>query len=161
MKLKVSVILTVALFALAAAAQSKDFINYKHKGVAYGETLPNGARDLGGGLLSNEDYGVTRYAKGKKFYLWLEKITSRDTKGVPNWIVRDVLDFDAPKKNQEFLFSLSSTCTHNGRANPDLIVLAETPARGKKYKVLKAWRVNLKREKFESVSTQGVRCGAE
>ena len=45
--------------------------------------------------------------------LWLEKITDRDSKGVPSWEVKDVLSFDNLKKNQSFMFSYSSTCHAN------------------------------------------------
>ena len=101
MKLNLFLVLTFLLLALDASAQkSKDFVGFKHTGVVYGEKLANGAKDLGGGLLSNENYGVSRFVKDEKEFLWLEKITGRDTSGVPNWIVKDVLDFDTLKKNQ-------------------------------------------------------------
>jgi hypothetical protein len=160
MKLKILLLLTFLTFALGVAAQKKDFIGYKHKGVVVGETLPNGMKDLGGGLLSDENYGVSRFSKGKKHYLWLEKITARNTEGVPNWIVKDYLEFDALKKNQEFLFSYSSTCTTGGNENLDTIVLVEHQPKAKKYKVLKAWKANIAKEKFEKISTQGIECKA-
>ena len=161
MKLKLLSVLTIVLFALNISAQTKDFVGYKHKGVVYDETLPNGAKDLGGGLLSNENYGVSRFLKGKKEYLWLEKITERDTKGVPNWIVKDVLEFDKLNKNQEFLFSYSSACTVGGSENLDTIILAELQPKSKKYKILKAWKANIKRERFEKSSTKGIQCQRE
>jgi hypothetical protein len=161
MKFKLLLILTFIGFSLNVSAQKKDFIGYKHKGVVYEETLPNGAKDLGGGLLSNDNYGVSRFSKGKKEYLWLEKITDRDTKGVPNWIVKDVLEFDVLKKNQEFLFSYSSACTVGGSENLDTIVLAELKPKTKKYKILKAWKANVKREKFEKLSVKGIQCQRE
>jgi hypothetical protein len=144
-----------------ASAQKTDFIGYKHKGVVVGETLPNGAKDLGGGLLSDENYGVSRFSKGKKHFLWLEKITGRSREGVPDWIVRDVLEFDTLKKNQEFLFSYSSTCTTSGKESLDTIVLAELQPKTKKYKILKAWKANIRREKFVKISTRGIQCTAE
>jgi hypothetical protein len=79
MKLRLFFILIFIAFTLNVSAQKKEFVGYKHKGVVVGETLPNGAKDLGGGLLSNENFGVSRFSKGKKHYLWLEKITGRDT----------------------------------------------------------------------------------
>jgi hypothetical protein len=162
MKLKVFLLLTFLVFALDGAAQQKrEFIGYKHKGVVVGEILPNGAKDLGGGLLSDENYGVTRFSKGKKHYLWLEKIAGRDREGVPSWIVKDVLEFDVLKKNQEFLFSYSSTCTTGGKESLDTIVLAEQKPRAKKFKVLKAWKANLAKEKFESLSVKGIECKPE
>lgn len=161
MKIKVLFLLTFLLFTLDVAAQKKEFIGYKHKGIVVGAKLPNGAKDLGGGLLADENFGVTRYSKGKKHYLWLEKITGRGADGVPNWIVKDVLEFDALKKNQEFLFSYSSVCTTGGAENLDTIVLAEHQAKQRKYKVLKAWKANTTAEKFEKISTKGIECKAE
>jgi len=161
MKLKLVLLLTFLIFVFDISAQKREFIGYKHKGVVVGETLPNGAKDLGGGLLSNENYGVTRFSKGRKHYLWFEKITGRNTEGVPSWIVKDILEFDALKKNQEFLFSYSSTCTTNEKKNLDTIVLAELVPKTKKYKVLKAWKANITREKFEKLATKGIQCKTE
>jgi len=158
MKLKLSLLLIFLIVPTIVSAQKKDLIGYRHKGVVYGATLPNGAKDLGGGLLSNENYGVSRFTKGKKFMLWLEKITERDASGVPSWEVRDVLSFDKLKKNQEFLFSYSSSCLQNDKEKLDLIVQAELLPKTKTYKIIRAWRANLKREKFEKISTKGIKC---
>lgn len=142
----------------AIASPQKKYVGYKHRGVLYGETLPNGVRDQGGGLLSNNNYGVSRFTKGKQYMLWLEKITSRDAKGVPTWVVKDVLSFDNLKKNQEFHFSYSSICRQNGKENLDLIVLTEYSPSKKTYQVKRAWRANVKKEKFEKVSEKGIVC---
>lgn len=159
MKLRLFLFLIfITLPAIASPQKKGEFIGYKHKGILYGQTLPNGARDLGGGLLSNPDYGVTRFTKDKKYMLWLEKITHRDEKGVPSWIVKDVLMFDDLKKNREFLFSYSSGCTLNGREDLDLIVLAEYRPEKKIYKVIRAWRANVQKEKFEKISDKGIAC---
>lgn len=151
-------LILIALPVVAAPQKKEEFIGYKHRGVLYGQSLPNGAKDLGGGLLSNGDYGVTRFSKGKKYMLWLEKITHRDVKGVPGWEVKDVLVFDELKKNREFLFSYSSGCSRYGKEDLDLIVMAEFNFQKKSYKVLKAWRANVKKEKFEKVSDKGIVC---
>ncbi|MEP6900525.1 MAG: hypothetical protein ABJA66_02175 [Actinomycetota bacterium] len=161
MRFRLFLLLTFLVLAWNVPAQKKEFIGFKHKGVVVGEILPNGAKDLGGGLLSKENYGVSRFSKGKKHYLWLEKITGRDTSGVPDWIVKDVLEFDTLKKNQEFLFSYSSTCTITGQENLDTIVLAELSPKKKTYKILKAWKANIKKEKLEKISTKGIQCRAE
>jgi len=85
--------------SIFAGTTEREFVGYRHKGVLYGQTLPNGVKDLGGGLLSNENYGVTRFSKGKKYMLWLEKIVERNAKGEPSWEVKDVLTFPNLKKN--------------------------------------------------------------
>ena len=158
MKLKLFLLLVFLVIPALVSAQKKDLIGYRHKGVVYAATLPNGAKDLGGGLLSNEKYGVSRFSKGNKFMLWLEKITERDAKGIPSWEVRDVLTFDKLKKNQEFLFSYSSSCLQNGREKLDLIVQAEFLPKTKTYKIIRAWRANIKRERFEKISIKGIKC---
>ncbi len=158
MKLKLFVLLLFfSLSTFAAPEKKSEFVGYKHKGVLYGETLPNGVKDLGGGLLSNENYGVSRFQKGKKFMLWLEKITERDKKGVPSWEVKDVLTFDNLKKNQAFSFSYSSTCKQNGKENLDLVVMTELSAK-KTYKVIRAWKANIKAGKFQKISDKGIVC---
>ncbi|HEX8289172.1 MAG TPA: hypothetical protein VF556_14320 [Pyrinomonadaceae bacterium] len=146
------------MIAVYAETTGDEFIGYRHRGVARGEKLPNGVRDLGGGLLSDDNYDVTRFEKGNKFMLWFEKIIESDREGVPVWEVIDVLMFDRLKKNQKFMFSYSSTCTENSEENLDLIVLAETSPRKRNYKILRAWRANVEREKFEEVSTEAIRC---
>lgn len=151
-------LLIITLPTAAATAQTKKYIGYEHKGVIYGATLPNGARDLGGGLLSDENYGVSRFSKDGKFMLWLEKITARDAKGVPSWKVKDVLIFPEPKKNQKFLFSHSSGCRQNGRENLDLIVQAKFLPKTKTYKIINVWRANVKKERFEKASSKGIVC---
>ena len=158
MKLKLVLLIIILSLPAIAAPQKKAYIGYKHKGVKYGEVLSNGAKDLGGGLLSNENYGVTRFSIGKQYMLWLEKVTGRDSKGVPNWEVKDVLSFDGLKKNQEFTFSYSSGCIQNGKGDLDLIVLTEYLPATKTYKAVQAWRANTARGKFEKTSTKKIEC---
>lgn len=155
---KISIFLLLFLLFGAAFGQTENYAGYTHKGVVYGETLPNGAKDLGGGLLTDEDYGVSRFSRGKTSMLWLEKIISRDEEGVPFWEVKDVLSFYKLKKNQEFLFSYSSPCAENERENIDMVVMAQFSPKSKTYKVLKAWQVNFETEKFEERSTEQIKC---
>lgn len=158
MKTKILLFLLLVALPTFAITRKSEYIGYKHKGIVYGETLPNGVKDLGGGLLSNEEYGVSRFSKGKKYMLWLEKITSRDAKGIPNWEVKDVLTFDLLKKNQEFFLSYSSGCQQNGKTDIDLIVQTEFVPKDKTYKILRAWKANIKKEKFEKTSKKGIVC---
>lgn len=152
------IVVFAAAFSASAVTPDRKLIGYRHEGVKRGEKLPNGARDLGGGLLSDEDYGVSRFVKGKKYMLWLERIVERNESGVPLWEVLDVLSFDRLKKNQKFLFSYSAPCKQNKKENLDLIVLAESAPKRKTHKVLKAWRADVEREKFRSVSIKGIVC---
>lgn len=158
MKLKLLVLLVLITAPLNLWAQKNKLVGFKHKGIVYGAVLPNGAKDLGGGLLTDGSYGVTRFAMKNKYMLWLEKITSRDKSGVPNWEVKDVLTFDKLKKNQQFLLSYSSECLQDGKQNLNLIVLAETLPKSKNYKIVRAWKANTIREKFEKTSIKQIKC---
>ncbi len=158
MKTKIILVLILITLPVFAFSQKLNYIGYKHKGIVFGETLPNGVKDLGGGLLSNENYGVSRFSKGGKYMLWLEKIADRDAKGVPSWEVRDVLTFDGLKKNQQFFLSYSSNCRQNGKINLDLVVMAELLPKKKSYKVIRAWQANVKKEKFETISSKTITC---
>jgi len=140
---------------------AEHLIGYRHKGVTRGEKLPNGARDLGGGLLSNENYGVSRFSERNKYMLWLEKIVERDEEGVPIWEVKDVLVFETLRKNQVFLYSYSSPCSISGEENLDLIVMAEKQPKQRAYQILKAWLANVETEKFEEASTDAIACKFE
>jgi hypothetical protein len=151
-------VLSFLIFSLPLTVAARDFVGYRHEGVRYGERLPNGAQDFGGGLLSDEDYGVTRFKKGDVYMLWFEKIISRNRAGVPRWEVRDVLTFEKLPKNQEFLFSYSSPCRLNKRENLDLIVLAKVSTRARSYIPLKAWIADVGTEKFKSVSVKAISC---
>lgn len=150
--------LTVFTLAVFSFPQRNELIGYRHRGVTYGELLPNGAKDLGGGLLSDENYGITRFSRGETYMLWFERIIERNSKGVPNWEVKDFLSFTSLRTNEEFLFSYSSTCTQNGRKNIDLIVMAERDPLNRKYKLLKAWKANIKQEKFQEITLKGISC---
>lgn len=135
-----------------------EFIGYRHKGVLRGEKLPNGVQDLGGGLLTDDDYGVTRFSIGDKYMLWLGKILEFDADDVPTWEVKDVLVFDKLKKNQMFMFSYSSPCTDGGAENLDLIVMVEENRKRRTYTILKAWLANTETERFEETTTGSIVC---
>lgn len=158
MKLRIAFALTFLLIPTVMFAQKNTYVGYVHKGVIYGESLPNGVKDLGGGLLSDDSYGISRFTKGDKYMLWLEKITDRNKKGVPTWQVKDVLTFEKLKKNHVFMFSYSSPCALKGKFDLDLVVEAELQPKSKTYKVLDAWKANLKKEKFERVSIKYIKC---
>lgn len=158
MKLKLLILLVLIAVPSSVAAQKNKFVGYRHKGVTFGETLPNGVKDLGGGLLADENYGVTRFSKGGKFMLWLEKLTSRDKQGIPSWEVKDVLIFNKPKQNQEFLFSYSSGCLQNDKPNLNLIVLAKHKPKTETYRIIRAWKANTVSGKFEKASVKGIVC---
>jgi hypothetical protein len=155
--LAIAAVFAIASLSFAATETDQRFVGYRHEGVVVG-SLPNGAVDLGGGLLSDRDYGVARFALGGKYLLWLEKITRRNARGEPEWRVKDVLTFDALKKSQQFFFSYSFPCRQNKKQDLDMIVLAERSPKTKGFVVRKAWRANVEKEVFENVPVTGIVC---
>ena len=158
MRFTVFVFLALLVFPIYANPQKTRYIGFKHRGALYDEVLSNGAKSLGGGLLTDNKFGVSRYTKNGKTMLWLEKIVERDAVGVPNWEVKDVLMFDNLKKNQTLQFSYSSGCKQHGKSNLDLIVKTSRIGNSKNHKIEDAWRANTKRGKFEKISLKGIRC---
>lgn len=68
------------------SAQKSKYVGYKHKPVLMDKTLPNGIKDLGGGMIIKGNkitsYGIGRFSKGKTQMLWLELATGENEKGV-------------------------------------------------------------------------------
>lgn len=134
------------------------YIGYKYVGVRYNKKLPNGVRDLGGSLLENEEFGVSRMKKGSTEMLWLARITGRNSRGVPNWEVQDVLTLPVLQKNEQILQGFQSSCTIEDEESLDLIVLARFVAAEKIFKVEKAWRADTLTGKFQEVVSETVSC---
>lgn len=158
MKFKFFAFLVFLTIPLAVSAQKNKYIGYEYTGVVYQETLPNGVKDLGGNLLTNEDYAVSRMKKGRTEMIWLIKITGRNDDGVPNWKVRNVLVLPTLKKDQQILRGYNSPCKVGGNSESNLIVLADYSAKNKVYVPNKAWRVNIRKNAFEEISTAKVSC---
>jgi hypothetical protein len=141
------------------------YIGLKYEGVLLNEVLPNGIKSLGGGLITDTkdriEFGISRFSKGKKQMLWLDKLLGRNERGIPTWEVQDVLFFSKLKSNQTLHFAAASACLRNGKPDNQLIVLADLKKKPKTYNVRKAWRVNLTKEIFESIATKGIKCEYE
>jgi hypothetical protein len=146
--------------AQKAVADKSEYVGYKYRGALPDETLPNGVKSLGGGLITENEptYGIGRKSKDGAQMLWLEIMTERDAEGVPSWEVKDVLAFPTFSKNQELLFSYGSTCQRNGKGDVKMIVLADFSNTAKTYKVRRAWLANTKTEKFNEIPVKGVQC---
>lgn len=158
MKLKLLVFLTFLAIPYGIFAQKSSYVGYKYTGVTYNKKLPNGVKDLGGNLLSNENYAVSQMKKGKTDMLWLTYIAGRNDDGVPKWEVKNVLALPKIKKNQVILRGFNFPCTIGGKENLDLFVLADYSAKTKTYTPKKAWRVNIKKNLFETVAVKKVSC---
>ena len=144
-------------------AQTSEYVGYKYKPVFVDQSLPNGVKSLGGGVVFDGDqmtkYGVGHVRKGRSDMLWLELVTKEDEKGPTEWEVKDVLTFPLLTKNQElFTPPANESCTVNGKNDEKLVVFADLSPRTMKYTMRKAWRVDLTTEKFKPISVAGIKC---
>lgn len=152
------IIASVAVGYVLANPSRSQYVGFRHKGVYYGERLRNGAKYLGGGLVSNDSYGVTRYTKNSNYMLWLEKILYHDSEGTPVWEVKDVLTFSKRPPNHEFLFSHSSPCRIDGHPDLDLVVMVRSEPRRRSFTPVRAWKVDENRERFQQISIEPIAC---
>lgn len=155
---KLIALISFLVIPLAVSAQKNKYIGYEYTGVVYQEKLPNGVKDLGGNLLANEDYAVSRMKKGKSEMVWLIKIIDRNADGVPNWKVKNVLTLPKIGKDQQVLRGYNSPCKVGANADTNLIVLADYSAKDKVFTPDKAWRINIRKNSFEEVSTAKISC---
>ena len=147
-----------------AAGRQSPYINYKYKGVPPSNTLPNGVKHYGGGLIGDFDsdpvYGVSQVAKGRTKMLWLEASTGRDESGVTGWQVHDVLSFPAMAKTDYLLITPdpSVECVRKGKNIPNLVGVGRILPRQQIFRPSKLWIANLRTKRFEPTSLSGVKC---
>lgn len=165
MKRFLLILFVVLAFSVVAQAQTgtAELIGYKYQGVNINETLPNGFKHIGAGMVSEINkkpiYAVSRFSKGATHYLFLDKAVAEDAEGsVAEWEIRDAVVLPNFGKNQEILLPFNGDCKRGRKVDDKLIVLADFSPKTKTYKVLKAWRPNLAGEKIEAVSIRNIQC---
>jgi len=115
--------------------------------------LPAGLSE-GFGLIINDsnDYALSMVLNGESKMLWLEKLTGRDENGAAYWIVVDVLGL--PKLDNNAIL-IPDGCSLNGTPDSEIIVAARNGS------ILMAWRANTTLDRFEAISTAGIRCDSD
>ena len=155
-------LLTALLLPVAAFGQASEYIGYRYKSVVPETVLPNGVKNLGGGLVGDYNtspvWGVADVNKGKARMLWLEKATAEDETGVTEWEVIDVLSFPKIAADEELLLGSAMECTENGKDSDDMVVHVRFQKKQKDYKTLKAWRADLKAGRFVPIDAKNVKC---
>lgn len=162
------VIVSFLLLSLVSPGQTKkpgaEYIGYKYKGINPGNTLPNGVKHLGGGLIGdiNADpvHGISQVSKGKIKMLWLEVSTGQDSGGVTGWKVKDVLSFYNQRTNDHILIygDPAIECKRDGKPVEDLVGIGRIVRQLGVYRPSSLWVANLKNLKFEPISATGIKC---
>jgi hypothetical protein len=98
------------------------------------------------------------FRKGNTRMVWLERVTETDAKGAKSWIVKDVLLVNAMSGSDQLVYPGGGECTLAKKYDPMLTVLVRYLPKKNQYQTLKAWRVNLETEKFDSIPIKGIVC---
>jgi hypothetical protein len=161
--LLITALLILPVCALGQAKRS-EYIGYEYKGVRPSETLPNGVKHFGGGLIGKIDaepvHGISEVSRGRTKMLWLEVSTGQDTGGVTGWRVKDVLAFPALAKTDYVFFAGDPAilCRRRGSEIVNLVGVGRILRRQGIFRPSKLWVANISSEKFERISLAGVKC---
>lgn len=134
--------------------------NRNYIGLRY-RTVPKGVTDLGGWVIGNDrvngrEYVVANVKKGAQQMLWLGIILSLDTQGRPTYQVVDVLNL--PTLGKSVQLTHGGQCERNGGVDPELVTIAREEDTAQLRQILRAWKANRRRERFEVVSVRNIVC---
>jgi hypothetical protein len=151
--------LLIAIFILFLAVigcQAKVYDGKEYIGLKYLK-CPNGLTEHQGCVIEidgnyDSDYCLEYLTKGKIQMVWLEKAYRKEGGKVHNYQVLDVIV--SPEIKKDYIFSLSSSSL-NKKYDP-LIVTYVEKSESEYWKVLYAWKINVQKEKFEKIITDGI-----
>src|SRR5665811_1281569 len=100
--------------------------------------------------------------------LWIGRIESRDSKGIPNVVVTDAMKIPVPDFNGSKFIAFIGLCgllaSDNSIVHDDTIVALTDRFQESKeghMPAIKAWKINTTTEKFETYSPVGIICDSE
>lgn len=141
-----------------------------YMGVHY-PPYPNGT-EFFSGLGSNDKFydthSVAQVSTPKGSEVWLSRIESRDSKGIPNLVVTDSLQAPDWKTNQFITIGYCGKLSSDSKILHDPLIAAlanrqiyEDPQTHQKVyrdQAVRAWKINPATEKFEAYSSDGIFC---
>ncbi len=103
------------------------------------------------------DYSVGIFGDTKETprYLYAGKFLRYDDKGNPYWLIIDAMPYPKLPKGYEIAIS---TCSQSGVDDPMIVAVVKTVDEEVHTDVWKAYRLDLKRQKFVSLETKGIEC---
>jgi hypothetical protein len=122
--------------------------------------LKDGLREESGNMIGDPSnstvYSVNLISSADSQMLWLESSSSRNNKGQSIWRVLDVIAAPNYGKGQSLVIGF---CKIDDRSDPEVLAVVDYQ-QDKEYfnKIIKAWRANRTKGKFESITTKGVSC---
>jgi|WetSurMetagenome_2_1015567.scaffolds.fasta_scaffold246302_3 hypothetical protein len=122
--------------------------------------LKDGLKEESGNMIgdpiNNTNYSVAFMSNEGSNMLWLESSSSRNIKGLPIWKVLDVIAAPNYGKDETLIIGF---CKIDDRSDSEVLAVVKYE-QNKKYfnNVIKAWRANRAKGKFESITTKGISC---
>ena len=157
--------IALLIFSTSALSQSgSEYVGYEFQSVLPGTVLPNGVKDLGGGLIGDINaspvYGIGQMQKGKTKMLWLEVSTGQDAKGVTGWKVLDVLIFSTLARTRYVFFAgdPAIACRRKGEEIANLVGDGKIDRAGGVFVPSNLWIANIETKRFEPISVKGIKC---
>lgn len=141
--------LAFSLVLLASTSSANDLI---------GKTIPpytEGWQEEGGACLLNCNYSLSVLIKGQQRLFYLGKNSPQSTASEPRWQVLDTMPYPTPPKGYEVVYA---ACEYKGRPDPNLIALVKTADKEWLDQIRFAYKANLAKGVFETISTEGIRC---
>ena len=147
------------LFLFSTLAVANDYKNYIGKIVP---PYPKSHVEINGYLINdrNSNYAVFMTEKNNLQYFWLNKEVARKNNNEnPIWKTLDILVIT--KLQKSYFYALGS-CQLNQKLNDKIIALVKYEE-SKQWlnQVKKAWLVNIKQEKIEIITPEGISCANE
>ena len=122
--------------------------------------LKDGLKEEYGNIIgdpfNNTVYSVAWMSSECSQMLWLESSSSRNVKGQPIWKVLDVMAAPNYGKDETLVIGF---CKIDDKSDPEVLAVVKYE-QDKEYfnKIIKAWRANRTKGKFESITTKGISC---
>jgi hypothetical protein len=104
-------------------------------------------------------YSVALMSNEGSQMLWLESSSSRNIKGEVIWEVLDVMAAPNYGKDETMVIGL---CKIDDRPDPEVLAVVKYEQDKEHFnKIIKAWRANRAKGKFESITIKGISCSNE
>ncbi len=165
--------ITISIFIILGFACASVDSNKKNIGIVT-PPMPKNLYDDGGfliigekslnGVYSDADllaakYAVTFVSDNKTHYCWLERIHHYDTTATGKkafWELLDVLQLPSITKDE---ILVHRTCKMGNYFDPEIIALCRYDPDAEEFThIIKAWRANREKERFEEISTSNITC---
>ncbi len=128
-------------------------------GSSYSEV---GGSMISGGYLEPEpSYGITQFRKKNtdEYLLFLEKEIGRDGNHAI-FLVSDILKTPIIKSSERLMYG-QYTCKFKGNFDNEIFAIVKDEQAYELVHIVKAWRANTTKGKFEEISTIGITCKRE